>query len=598
MEEPSKWKGKYKSIRDYYQSKYPAKYFTLTQDELDIDPDEPDEDVAHYDWKRQELEITKCSQNFAYFCHKYVKISHPIQGLLPFILFNYQRRGEEDFSNFRFNIVSKFRQGGLSTLAVIWAMWRGMFKFNETIMLLSKADREAMAAGDIATRAIRFLPDWLRPDMSTSNKHEQVFADTGTSLFFYTPNAARSKSITYLILDEAAFIPNMNEHWKAMYPTISTGGNCIAISTVNGVGNWYEETYHKALEGKNPFHVIQLDYQEHPDYDDPKWVRDTRANLGDKGWRQEVLRDFLGSGTTYIEPDIIREMSKKARDCTTIRKLFPEFNNHDKGEVVDDWSDKGALWIFREPVDGREYIIGVDGAEGIGEDGDNSCIQVIDAHTCEQVAEFYSNCCPVDKFAKIAEHLGRYYNQALLVVENMGASGGSILTKLQIDYRYDNLYFERTRSTEKAGVRIGRDNRPEILQSFKEKITSRALHVASTRLVREMDTFIFNSAAKRAEAQHGKHDDAIMAMAHAIHVREQNNRQTTFFPTDPSPDTTDAYKLEIYESIKNEIMRGAPEDWIDIGNRDIKPLDSDEDMFRDFYSARRPYDKLLREFSW
>jgi phage FluMu gp28-like protein len=53
-----------------------------------------------------------------------------------------------------------------------------------------------------------------------------------------------------LIIDEAAFIEKMDDHWKAMYPTLSTGGNCIAISTVNGIGNWYEETYTKAQDKK------------------------------------------------------------------------------------------------------------------------------------------------------------------------------------------------------------------------------------------------------------------------------------------------------------------------------------------------------------
>ena len=42
----------------------------------------------------------------------------------------------------------------------------------------------------------------------------------------------------------------MEQHWKAMYPTISTGGQCIIISTVNGLGNWYQETYYNAKRGK------------------------------------------------------------------------------------------------------------------------------------------------------------------------------------------------------------------------------------------------------------------------------------------------------------------------------------------------------------
>lgn len=595
----SLWRGKYRTLKQYYKTEFPAKYFTLTPEETEIDPDETPEDIEKYDLNRQLAEITKCSNSFSYFCHKFAKVSHPLKGLIPFILFDYQRRVIDDFENRRFNIVAKFRQGGLSTVAVIWALWRGIFRFNETVMLLSKADREAIAAGDIASRALRFLPDWFRPEMSTNNKHELGFADTGTSLFFYTPNAARSKAITYLILDEAAFIPQMEEHWKAMYPTIATGGSCIAISTVNGVGNWYEETYHKALEGKNPFNVIQLDYQEHPDYDNAKWVRDTRANLGEKGWRQEVLRDFLGSGTTYIDADIIRELGKKARENIPIRKLFPKFNNHDRSEIINDWEDKGALWIFREAIDGREYILGVDGAEGIGEDGDNSCIQVIDAQTCEQVAEFYSNCCPQNEFAKIVEHIALYYNRGLVVVESNCGTGQVVLVKLQSDFHYDNIYFEMNGNKEKAGVKVGAPNRPMILESLQTRLLSKSLPIASTRFVRELDTFIWNKGKRKAEAQLGKHDDAIFAMAHAVFARDQNMRQPTFFASDKvSTEMTDAFKIEIYEEIKNEIMRGAPETWIDPSSREIKEKEEDDDVFSIYYKSRRPLDSLLREFSW
>jgi hypothetical protein len=598
MDQVSAWRGKYKSLREYYEKEYPSKYYTFTLEELQIDPDETVDQLDQYKFDRQTEEFLKCGESFSYFCHKYIKIGHPVKGTVPFVLFNYQRRVVGEFDDYRFNIISKFRQGGLSTVAVIWSLWRCMFKYDETIMLLSKADREAIAAGEIAVRAIEFLPTWLKPKMEKSNEHQHYFEETRSKFFCYTPNAARGRSITYLILDEAAFIPKMEDHWKAMYPTIATGGNCIAISTVNGVGNWYEETYHKAQEGKNPFHIIELDYNEHPDYDNPKWVKETRANLGEKGWRQEVLRDFLGSGTTYIPSDIIRELAKKTRDIPITRKLFPEFNNHDKSEIIDEWADKGALWVFKEPLDGREYIIGVDAAEGVGDDGDNSCLQIIDAQTCEQVAEFYSNCCPTDKFAKITEQIGIYYNNALVVVENMGGAGVAVLMKLQTEYYYENIYYENSKSMEKAGVRVGSNNRPVILEALQSRLLNKSLPVSSTRFMLELETFIWNKQKQKAEAQKGKHDDAVMAMAHAIYVRDQNMRQPHVFPTNSAPVITDAFKLEMYEQIKMEIQRGAPDDWIDPSDRAINFNDDDEDQFHEFYANRRPYHSILSEFAW
>src|SRR6185295_7212982 len=142
------------------------------------------------------------------------------------------------------------------------------------------------------------LPSWLKPDMGKNNDHEKEFSDTNSIIYFFSPKAARSMSLTYLIVDEAAFITKMEDLWAGLLPTLSTGGACIVISTVNGIGNWYEETYHRAVDKKNPFHVIEIDYIEHPDYCKPDFAKKMREALGDKKWLQEFERSFLGTGET------------------------------------------------------------------------------------------------------------------------------------------------------------------------------------------------------------------------------------------------------------------------------------------------------------
>ena len=94
-----------------------------------------------------------------------------------------------------------------------------------------------------------------------------------------------------------------------------------------------------------------------------------KANLGEKGWQQEVLRDFLGSGETYISSNIIGNLDRNVRGKEPIRIAFEKWTNEEqrKQNYLD-----GALWIWKEPMDGHEYIIGVDCSEGVGKDGDNS----------------------------------------------------------------------------------------------------------------------------------------------------------------------------------------------------------------------------------
>ena len=256
----SVWRSNFKSLDDYYRSggnydsemgrlQYDPKYYNFDKYELQIDPDEPLENIEKYDPIRRKKEMIKCADSFAYFCHKYVKILHPMRGLIPFILFKYQRKTIYDYENNRFNIISKFRQGGLTTVTLLWGLWRCMFQLDQQIMLISKTDREATDIGMMADRACENLPEWLKPKKDGKwNDHLKQFTDTGSALKFYSPEAARGKSVTFLIVDECAFIDDMEKHWKAMWPILSTGGSCTLISTVNGLGNWYEQTYREAKD--------------------------------------------------------------------------------------------------------------------------------------------------------------------------------------------------------------------------------------------------------------------------------------------------------------------------------------------------------------
>ena len=275
---------------------------------------ETTEQIENYTVSQQIEEIKRCAQSFEYFCTKYVKIAHATRGIIPLICFKYQRRVIKSYENNRFNILSKFRQGGLTTVSVAWATWRCLFKIDQRIMVVSKSDREAIVSGEVAKLLLENLPTWMKPTMGKFNEHERQFLDTGSYLWCYTVEACRGKSITVVIIDEAAFIPDMEKQWKAIYPTISTGGAVCIVSTVNGVGNWYEQMYHKAERGENKFTIVDMDYWEHPDYNNPDWVEDQKANLSEKGWQQEVLRSFLGSGETFIPSKIIMELDDMVRD--------------------------------------------------------------------------------------------------------------------------------------------------------------------------------------------------------------------------------------------------------------------------------------------
>ena len=594
----AKMKGK--KVRDLmatkeYQEVY-SQFFSFDKFEEDIVIGEGKDTFEQYDSQTQLHEFIRCANSFSYFCHKYIKILHPVFGLLPIIMYKYQRRAILEFESNRFNIVSKFRQGGLTTIGVLWALWRCIFKTDQQILVLSKTDREALAAGEIAQRALDHLPAWLLPAFSTDSKHEKHFSETESALRFYTPMAARGKSCTFIIIDEAAFIDDMETHWKAMYPVIATGGNCIVISTVNGIGNWYERMYHEAEAAENPFRIIDLEYWEHPDYCNPSWVEDTKANLGDKGWAQEVLRSFLGSGETYISPNIISELDEYTRQNMPIRVLFGQWYN--SGERKLEW-EPGALWVWKEPQDSHEYILAADCAEGVGEGGDNNCFHIIDQKTLEQVAEFYSNNVPPSIFAQIIHQVGIYFNTALVVVENNGV-GSAVCSSLELGLNYENLYFGGGSGGKgRVGVNMGPTNRPIYLEKLQNRLLTGSVKINSRRLVNELKTFLYNARTKRAEAQRGKHDDGIMALCSALYVRDILVHDLPVGLGSEKEEETNLFNNEIYKQIREEILRDSPEDMIDSdADKIIDMLNRDDMLPEMMFDYRRKNAKLLAEFGW
>lgn len=108
-----------------------------------------------------EVEIKNCAESFVYFCEKYVKIVHPIRGLVPFILHDFQKRYIEHLGEHRFVIAKKFRQGGFSTLTIAWLLWRFLFKLDERNMAVTQTDREAVYLSSMMRKMIRELPEFL-----------------------------------------------------------------------------------------------------------------------------------------------------------------------------------------------------------------------------------------------------------------------------------------------------------------------------------------------------------------------------------------------------------------------------------------------------
>lgn len=273
-------------------------------------------------------EFIKCRESFPYFAKTYLKIKHSFKGLIPFELHKYQEILTESYSNYRFVAVKKFRQSGITTLTVLWVLWKCMFFNDQRVFIASKTDREAKHLAKLIDLAIYNLPSWLKPHFTKRSNFDSIIEETGSTFIFSTLEPCRSRALTYLIIDEAAFIPNMKEHWDCIYPTLSTGGNAIIMSTING-DNWFSRLWTDALEGRNTFNAVQVHFWEHPDYNNPAWTSEMKKNLGEKAWREEILGEVLDPRS----PEVLKMCADHASSLTSwqlaqrIRSIAGRFKN-------------------------------------------------------------------------------------------------------------------------------------------------------------------------------------------------------------------------------------------------------------------------------
>jgi hypothetical protein len=183
-----------------------------------------------------------------------------------------------------------------------------------------------------------------------------------------------------------------------------------------------------------------------------------------------------------------------------------------------------ALWIWKEPVIGHKYVMGVDVSRGDSEDF--SSFQIIDFDTREQVAEYVGKL-PPDTMAEICYKWANMYS-CFVVIDITGGMGVSTARKMQ-EMGYKNLYVDGVDSANKwkydpkalekiPGINFN-NKRVQIIASF-EEVMRHDFKIYSARLYNEMNTFIYISG--RPDHQKGHHDDLIMSIAMATYVAESS----------------------------------------------------------------------------
>ena len=469
-------------------------------------------------------EFVRCATDSVHFFKKYAIIQHPKKGKINFNLYPFQEKALSEFQLHKYVVVLKGRQLGLSTLVAGYALWKMIFTSDFKVLVLATTQDTAKELVSKVQLMYEKLPSWIKRTAKEDvfNKLELTFTNgSQIKAVSSSEKSARSPSISLLILDEAAFIDKMEEIWTAAQATLATGGDCIMLSTPNGQGNQFHKTWVEATEeGKDeleePFHPILLPWHLHPDRDEA-WGRLHKSKLGARKFAQEHDCDFIASGHTVIDGEIL-QWYKDNMIREPIEKRYA-----------------GSLWMWAYPDYNKDYLVTADVARGDGED--YSAFHVFEVMTMEQVAEFRAKM-GTREFANILVNTSLEYNNALLAIENN--STGWDVVQVALDRNYPNLYYsykndpffdENIHLRKNVDLKSKKDMTPGFTTSHKVRMNmiskleiyfreyeQKSLKVRSLRTINELFVFLWING--KAQAQQGYNDDLVMSLSMALFVRD------------------------------------------------------------------------------
>lgn len=519
---------------------------------------------------RQEilLEYGKCLASPIYAIETYLETFDKTQeSFVPFKLFPRQREIVYAYEKHRFNLVTKPRQAGVSTTTAAYLSIKVGFADEdnpENVLIIANKQELAFEFLAKIKDFLNQLPRWVWGSEyygSPKNEEKSIFI-TDSKKEIRLPNGSRVKAVatskdalrgftpTYLVMDEAAYIDNGAEVFGAALTALGTGGKAMLISTPKGMDALYYKTYSEAKKKKNNFNIIEMKWYEDLRYNkDLRWLKDEvvekevrftfesyKERIED-GWKptsswyeemsmgmnndakmiaQELDVSFIGSGGNVIGEEYIAYQNKN-----NVRE--PLYTSGQDNEI----------WIWAEPQEGHQYILGSDVSRGDGED--SSTIVIIDFTTMEQVMEYQGKIQP-DLLAQIIEEYGNLY-KAYTVVDITGGMGVSTVLKLlEFNYKYlhyDNQNGKILSARQRELSSHNKENkipgfhatsvRLPMISNLEYKIRTNEVKIRSIRLTTEMNTFIYKNG--RPDHQEGYHDDLLMALGMALWVVEHSFKQ-------------------------------------------------------------------------
>jgi len=453
-------------------------------------------------WTHDEVkEFIRCSKDPIYFAENYLQIVHVDHGLIPMTLYDYQREIIEKITNNRRAVVVTSRQAGKTTTAVAVILQFILFNEYKTVALLANKGDSAREILDRIKIAYEALPTWMQQGVVEWNKGSVQFENGCKIIAASTSSSAiRGKSVSFLYIDETAFVENWDEFFASVFPTISSGNTTkiLLTSTPNGLNHFYK-TCEGAIEETNGYQFTKVNWDDVPGRD-AAWKEETlqAMDYDYEKFAQEYECQFLGSSGTLI-------------DGSKLKTLVPH------KPIV----EANGISMFKRVEADRIYACIVDVSRGKGLD--YSAFQIIDVTEMpyEQVCTYRDNFITPAEYAEVIYRTCKGYNEATILVE-INDIGEQVAELVHYEFEYENILF--TESAGRSGKRISSGYSKNCDKGIRTTKSVKSVGCSILKLLIEQEQLILNdwqtikelsTFSRRGnsyEAESGAHDDLVMCL--------------------------------------------------------------------------------------
>jgi hypothetical protein len=432
-------------------------------------------------------------------------------------------------------VILKGRQMGSSAFFERLALGEAMTRPDYTGFILAHDQRSVK---DLFKNHIKYSFDTL-PEVV--RRLYKIDRDNMNEIRFESPEvfnssvsvgtSARSKTIDFLHISEAAYISKDEAKWTELFTgsiEAANAGDIVMETTARGFDRFHRFYTNIRYDTRSQWKVLFLPwtldggYAMQPPVEDDGW-RDDYAKLAKlynlnpkpdltdsqlyfyyqkaKDLGQLVMQEyplteeeaFISSSDTLINPQIISEAQRNAKEPVATAM---------------------GVNIYKQPEQNNRYVVAVDPATGEGED--NFSIDVMDQHG-EQCAHVSLITSP-EYAAQLAVGLAQRYGNALLGCEINGAGIATMNEIMKLGYPehrvYQRIMEDRSSPQPTRRIKFGWSTsgktRPVMLSEFRAAFEQGDIVVHSPVTLDEFRTFVNIDGKYQAES--GCHDDAAMSI--------------------------------------------------------------------------------------